>query len=42
MKTICNACKLQPNALDVTVGDQIEQLDQLIADAKGGGSVFRG
>ena len=32
MKTVRNACKLQPNALDITVGDQIEQLDQVIRD----------
>ena len=30
MKTIRNACKLQPNALEINVGDQIEQLDQII------------
>ena len=35
MKTICNACKLQPKALDINVGDQIEQLDQIINDTNG-------
>ena len=30
MKTIRSACKLQPNALEITVGDQIEKLDQII------------
>jgi hypothetical protein len=30
MKTIRNACKLQPTALEINVGDQIEQLDQII------------
>ena len=29
MKTIRSACQLQPRALEVTVGDQIERLDQL-------------
>lgn len=35
MKTIRSACKLQPNALEINVGDQIEQLDQIINDASG-------
>lgn len=35
MKTIRNACKLQPNALKINVGDQIEQLDQIIHDTDG-------
>lgn len=35
MKTIYNACKLQPNALDINVGDQIEQLDQIINETDG-------
>lgn len=30
MKTVRNACSLQPNALDIHVGDQIEQLDEII------------
>lgn len=35
MKTIRNACKLQPKALEINVGDQIEQLDQTINDTEG-------
>ena len=35
MKTIRSACKLQPNALDINVGDQIERLDQIINDQNG-------
>ena len=35
MKTIRNACELQPKALEINVGDQIEQLDQLIHDTNG-------
>ncbi|MCK9175498.1 MAG: DUF499 domain-containing protein [Desulforhopalus sp.] len=35
MKTIRNACQLQPNALEINVGDQIEQLDQIINDTNG-------
>ena len=35
MKSICNACQLQPNALEINVGDQIEQLDQIIHDTDG-------
>jgi len=35
MKTIRNACELQPNALEINVGDQIEQLDQIISDTDG-------
>ena len=35
MKTIRNACKLQPNALEINVGDQIEKLDQIIQDTDG-------
>ena len=30
MKSVHNACTLQPNALEITVGDQIEQLDEII------------
>jgi hypothetical protein len=30
MKSVRNACHLQPNALEITVGDQIEQLDQIV------------
>lgn len=35
MKTIKTACQLQPNALEINVGDQIEQLDQIIQDTNG-------
>src|SRR5690606_24199778 len=35
MKTVRNACTLQPKALDINVGDQIEQLDQIINDTNG-------
>lgn len=35
MKTIRSACKLQPNALDINVGDQIERFDEIIKDTDG-------
>lgn len=35
MKTVRDACKLQPNALCVNVGDQIEKLDQMIDGTDG-------
>jgi hypothetical protein len=35
MKTIRSACHLQPNALEINVGDQIEYLDQIIHDTNG-------
>jgi hypothetical protein len=35
MKTIRSACQLQPKALEINVGDQIEQLDQIIQDTNG-------
>ncbi|RJO96339.1 DUF499 domain-containing protein [Exiguobacterium sp. RIT452] len=35
MKTIKSACQLQPRALEINVGDQIEQLDQIIHDTNG-------
>ncbi|MCC5848622.1 MAG: DUF499 domain-containing protein [Verrucomicrobia bacterium] len=35
MKTVKNACKLQENALDIHVGDQIEQLDEIIRETNG-------
>ncbi len=35
MKTVRNACRLQPNALEINVGDQIEQLDRIIHDTDG-------
>ncbi|MFC1825682.1 DUF499 domain-containing protein, partial [Thermodesulfobacteriota bacterium] len=39
MKTVRDACKLQPNALTIKLSDQIEQLDELI-NAEGNGAVF--
>jgi len=39
MKTVRDACKLQPNALTIKLSDQIEQLDDLIS-AEGDGAVF--
>ncbi|TCI59352.1 anti-phage-associated DUF499 domain-containing protein [Exiguobacterium sp. SH0S2] len=35
MRTIKLACQLQPKALEVNVGDQIEQLDQIIKETDG-------
>jgi len=35
MRTVKNACQLQPNALEIYVGDQIEQLDQIIQATDG-------
>lgn len=35
MKTVRNACKLQPNALGISVADQIEQLEQIIRETDG-------
>jgi len=35
MKTVRDACVLQPNALEINVGDQIEQLDQIISSTNG-------
>lgn len=35
MRSIRTACKLQPKALEIQVGDQIEQLDQIINDTNG-------
>jgi len=35
MKNIRNACQLQPKALEINVGDQIEKLDQIITDTVG-------
>ena len=31
MKTVRDACQLQPNALSIQLGDQIEQLDEYAA-----------
>lgn len=39
MKTVKDACKLQPNALSVKLSDQIEQLDELIT-VEGDGKTF--
>lgn len=39
MKTVRDACELQPNALSIKLSDQIEQLDELI-HAEGNGSQF--
>lgn len=39
MKTVRDACQLQPNALSLKLSDQIEQLDELIT-AEGDGSAF--
>jgi hypothetical protein len=35
MKTVRTACKLQSNALEINVGDQIEKLDQIITETDG-------
>lgn len=40
MKTVRDACKLQDNALSIKLSDQIEQLDELIADESGGTAFF--
>lgn len=39
MKTVRDACELQPNALSVKLSDQIERLDDLIA-SEGEGTAF--
>lgn len=39
MKTVRDACQLQDNALSIKLGDQVEQLDELIGD-EGDGSRF--
>ena len=39
MKTVSDACKLQPNALSIQLSDQVEQLDELIT-AQGQGEDF--
>ena len=41
LKTVRDACELQPNALSIKLSDQIEQLDQLIT-AEGDGAEFFG
>ena len=40
MKTVRDACVLQPNALEIRVSDQIEQLDQIIAEEGDGRAFF--
>lgn len=39
MKTVHDACQLQPNALSIKLSDQVEQLDELIS-SEGDGSAF--
>ena len=39
MKTVRDACKLQPNALSIKLSDQVEQLDELIG-GEGDGTAF--
>jgi hypothetical protein len=39
MKTVRDACQLQPNALSIKLSDQVEQLDELIT-AEGDGTAF--
>ena len=39
MKTVRDACHLQPNALEIKLSDQIEQLDELI-HIEGDGTKF--
>ena len=39
MKTVRDACIIQPNALSIKLGDQVEQLDELIT-AEGDGTAF--
>ena len=39
MKTVRDACQLQPKALEIKLSDQVEQLDELIT-AEGDGSQF--
>src|ERR1022692_2048214 len=41
MKTVKDACQLQPNALAIKLSDQIEQLDELINE-EGDGTQFFG
>lgn len=40
MKTVKDACELQPNALSIKLSDQIEQLDELITAEEGGKEFF--
>ena len=39
MKTVRDACQLQPNALSIKLSDQVEQLDELIT-TEGDGTAF--
>src|SRR3954469_23483520 len=39
MKTVRDACQLQPNALSIKLSDQVEQLDELI-HTEGDGEAF--
>lgn len=39
MKTVRDACQLQPNALSIKLSDQVEQLDELIS-TEGDGTAF--
>ena len=42
MRTVRDACEVQPNALSIKLSDQIEQLDELITGREGdGGAVLR-
>lgn len=40
LKTVLQLCKLQPNALDIRVSDQIEQIDDIIKDSNAAISFF--
>ena len=40
MKTVRDACQLQPNALSIKLSDQIEQLDELIVNEGNGVAFF--
>jgi predicted AAA+ superfamily ATPase len=40
MKTVRDACQLQPNALSIKLSDQIEQLDELISAEQDGRAFF--
>ena len=39
MKTVRDACQIQPNALSIKLSDQIKQLDELIS-TEGEGAAF--
>lgn len=41
LKTVRDACTLQPNALKISVSDAIEQLDELINEAQDGDAYFQ-